>query len=51
MEVRRALNELSPRKDNIQPVFYLSVMWMVTDDQCKHFSECMMMEYFEGGGA
>jgi hypothetical protein len=50
MEIRRALNELSTRKDNIKGEFYMSVMWMVTDDQCKHFSECMVMEDFEGEG-
>ena len=26
-------------------------MWMVDDDQCKHFSEYTAMEDFEGGGA
>ena len=50
MEIRRALNELSTRKDTIQPVFYMSVMWMVNDNQCKHFSECTAMGDFEGGG-
>ena len=51
MEIRKALNELATRKETIQPVFYMSVMWMVNDDQCKHFSECTAMEDFEGGGA
>ena len=50
IEIRRALNELSTRKDTIQPVFYMSVMWMVNDDQCKHFSECTAIGDFEGGG-
>ena len=38
MKVRRALNELSKRKDTIKPEFYMSVLRMVNDDQCKHFS-------------
>ena len=50
MEIRRALNKLSTRKDIIQPVFYMSVMWMVNDNQCKHFSECTAMGDFERGG-
>ena len=33
MAIRKALNELSPRKETIQPVFYMSVIWVVTDDQ------------------
>merc|ERR1712194_612612 len=49
MEIRKALNELSTRKETIQPVFYMSVMWVVTDDQCKHFSKCTDMDDFEGG--
>ena len=50
MAIRKALNELSTRKETIQPVFYMSVMWMVTDDQCKYVSECMVMDDFEGLG-
>ena len=43
----RALHHKIP----IPPVFYMSVMWMVNDDQCKHFSECTTMGDFGGGGA
>ena len=50
MEVRRALNKLSTRKDTTKAEFYMSVMWMVTDNQCNPLSECTVMDYFEGGG-
>ena len=48
MEVRRALNKLLTRKDTTKSALYMSAMWMVTDDQYKYFSECMIMEDFEG---
>ena len=40
------MNKLSTRKDTIKDEFCMSVMWMVTDNQCKHFSKCMAMEDF-----
>ena len=51
MAIRKALTELSTRKETIQPGFYMSAMWMVNDDQYTHFSEYTAMEDSEGGGA
>jgi hypothetical protein len=49
METRRALNELLTGKETIKLEFYMSVMWMMTDDQYTHFSEYTVMDSFEGG--
>ena len=43
MEMRKAVNELSTRKDMIKTEFYMSAIWMVTNDQCKHSSECTVI--------
>ena len=49
-DVRKALRELSSRKEHVPKIYVMTVAWKVFDDQCQHFSEGLLMSDFEGGG-
>ena len=49
-DVRKALRELSSRKEHVPKLYVMTVAWKVFDDQCQHFSEGLLMSDFEGSG-
>ena len=49
-DVRMALRELCSRKEHVSKSYLMTVSWKVFDDQCRHFSEGMLMSDFDGRG-